>query len=176
MHTPARTANWAAIATPPRTDSPMAASHTVRKPPAKCLHPRDALEGKGPQRRPQQRLGRRLEEVAKAVGGGYCRLQMPLKPPLGVRGTVAGHRLGALERGGGGVPPPLPMHPCSTPSYHIVKQRSCSSVQTRLSPSCCSNSDPRVDNTQYSQRFATRSRTWNRKTCHGNVEQTQCVC
>ena len=40
---------------------------------------RGALEGKGPQRRPQQRLGRRLEEVAKAVGGGYCRLQMPLK-------------------------------------------------------------------------------------------------
>ena len=27
----------------------------------------------GPQRRPQRRLGRRLEEVAKAVGGGYCR-------------------------------------------------------------------------------------------------------
>ena len=32
-------------------------------------HPRDALEGKGPQRQPQQRLGRRLEEVAKSVGG-----------------------------------------------------------------------------------------------------------
>ena len=30
-----------------------------------------------PHRRPQQRLDRRLEEVAKAVGGGYCRLQMP---------------------------------------------------------------------------------------------------
>ena len=39
----------------------------------------DALEGKRPQRWPQRRLGRRLEEVAKAVGGGYCRLQMPLK-------------------------------------------------------------------------------------------------
>ena len=36
---------------------------------------RDALEGKGPQRGAQQRLGRRLEEVAEAVGGGYCRLQ-----------------------------------------------------------------------------------------------------
>ena len=36
-------------------------------------HPRGALEGKGPQRRPQKQLGRRLEEVAKAVGGGYCR-------------------------------------------------------------------------------------------------------
>ena len=46
----------------------------------------DAPEGKGPQRRPQRRLGRRLEEVAKAVGGGYCRLQMPLRLALGVRG------------------------------------------------------------------------------------------
>ena len=56
----------------------------------------DAFEGKGPQRGAQQRLGRRLEEVAEAVGGGYCRL-------LAIRGTVAGHRLGALE---GGYPPP----------------------------------------------------------------------
>ena len=31
---------------------------------------RDALEGKGPQRGPQKRLDRRLEEVAEAVGGG----------------------------------------------------------------------------------------------------------
>ena len=60
---------------------------------------RDALEGKGPQR-PQRRLGRRLEEVA--VQGGYCRLQMPLKLAPGVRGTVAGHRLGTWEGGGGG--------------------------------------------------------------------------
>ena len=29
---------------------------------------RDALEGQGPERRPQRRLGRRLEEVAKAGG------------------------------------------------------------------------------------------------------------
>ena len=65
---------------------------------------RDALGGKGPQRRPQRRLGRRLEEVAKAVGGGYCRLQMPLKLAFAVRGTVAGHRLGALEGGGWGSP------------------------------------------------------------------------
>ena len=62
----------------------------------------DALEGKGPQRRPQERLDRRFEEVAKAVRGGYCRLQMPLGLALAVRGTVAGHRLGALEGGGGG--------------------------------------------------------------------------
>ena len=67
---------------------------------------RDAFEGKTPQRRPQRRLGRRLEEVAEAVRGGYCRLQMPWKPALAVRETVAGYRLGALERGGGGAPPP----------------------------------------------------------------------
>ena len=78
--------------------------------------PRGALEGKGPRRRPQRRLDRRLEEVAKAVGGGYCRLQMRFKLALASRGTVAGHRLGALERGGGGIPPPLPMRPCLCPS------------------------------------------------------------
>ena len=50
--------------------------------------PKVALEGKVPQRRPQKRLDRRLEEVAKAVGGGYCRLQMPLKLALAV-GTYA---------------------------------------------------------------------------------------
>ena len=72
--------------------------------------PRVALEGNGPPRRPQKPLDRQLEGVAKAVGGGYCRLQMPLRWALGVRGTVAGHRLGALE-GGGGLPPPIPMHP-----------------------------------------------------------------
>ena len=36
---------------------------------------RDAFEGKAPQRRPQKPLERGLEEVSKAVGGGYCRLQ-----------------------------------------------------------------------------------------------------
>ena len=96
--------------------------HNVPGPPvrpspaAHTLGSRDALEGKAPRRRPQKRLDRRFEEVAKAVGGGYCRLQMPLRLALGVRGTVAGHRLGALEGrglaqglggGGGGVPPPL---------------------------------------------------------------------
>ena len=48
--------------------------------------------------------GRRLEEGTKAVGGGYCRLRMPLRLAVGVRETVAGHRLGALERGGGTSP------------------------------------------------------------------------
>ena len=76
--------------------------------------PRDVLEGQGPRRQPHQRLDGRLEEVAKAVGGGYCRLQMPLRLALGVRGTVAGRRPGALK-GGGGVPPPLPVHPCPPP-------------------------------------------------------------
>ena len=83
---------------------------------------RDALEGKGPQRRPQKRSDRRLGEVAEAVWGGYCRLQMPFNRALGVRETLAGHRLGALERGGGGQcipcpPPPPPPHtrdPCSS--------------------------------------------------------------
>ena len=56
------------------------------------------------------------EAVRQAVGGGfqnktkrsdgYCRLQMPWKSALAVRETVAGHRLGALEGGGGGTSPP----------------------------------------------------------------------
>ena len=52
------------------------------------MEDRDASEGKEPRTQPQKRLGRRLEEVAKAVGGGYCRLQMPLKLALGVRETA----------------------------------------------------------------------------------------
>ena len=39
--------------------------------------------------------------VATKRVGGYCRLRMPLKPVLGARDTVVGHRLGALEGGGG---------------------------------------------------------------------------
>ena len=69
---------------------------------------RDALERKGPRRRPQERLRGRLEKVVKAVGGSHCRLRMPLKLALGVTGTVAGHRLGALE-GEGFLPPVGPM-------------------------------------------------------------------
>ena len=71
---------------------------------------RIASEGKGPQRRPLRQLGRRLEEVAKAVGGGYCRLQMPLKLALGVRETVAGHRQRPGEGGDGGYLARFPMH------------------------------------------------------------------
>ena len=65
----------------------------------------DASEGKAPPRGAQKRLDRRLEAVAKAVGGGYCRLQMPLKLALGIRGAAAGHRLGALEGEGAASPP-----------------------------------------------------------------------
>ena len=73
-------------------------------PTKKCIpRGRDALEGKGPWRQPRERSDRWLEEVAEAVGGGYCRLQMPLKLAPAVRETVAGHRLGALD--GGGTPP-----------------------------------------------------------------------
>ena len=79
-------------------------SHQICVP--KGGYPRDALERKGPQRRPQERSDRRLE-AAKAVGGGYCRLKMPMRLALGVRGTVAGHRRGGLG-GGGGYPPPPP--------------------------------------------------------------------
>ena len=45
---------------------------------------RDALEGKGPHGRPQKRLDRQLEEVAKAVGGGYCNaIEAGTCPPVG---------------------------------------------------------------------------------------------
>ena len=67
-------------------------------PPCPGMHEK----GRHLRRQPQKRFDRRLEEVAKAVGGGYCRLQMPLKLALGVRETLSGHRLGALE---GGLPP-----------------------------------------------------------------------
>ena len=66
-----------------------------------------ALEGKGPPRGPQKRLNRRWKEVTKAVGGGYCRLQVPFKLALAVRETVTVHRLGALQGGGGGLPIPM---------------------------------------------------------------------
>ena len=77
----------------------------------------------------------------RGVGGGYCRLQMPLKPALGVRETVAGHRLGALQGGVGGCPPPplstaslaplSPPRPQTTPRVrvpHAVTRRSSAST------------------------------------------------
>ena len=95
--------------------------------PIQAFHPmaRDALEGEGPQRRRQRRLDRRLEEVAKAVGGGYCRLQMLLKLALGVGETAAGHRLGALEVGG------LPMHPCLWPLMGVDPGQTYGGVRVR---------------------------------------------
>ena len=72
----------------------------------------------------QRRLDRRLEEVAKAVGGGYHRLQMPLRLAPAVRGTGAGHRPGALEGGGGGLPSlrciPAPPPPLSRRTVHVL--------------------------------------------------------
>ena len=59
---------------------------------------RSALEG--PQRQPQKRLGRRLEEFAKAVGGRLLSVTNAIDLPSG------GQWLG-----GGGHPPPLPLHP-----------------------------------------------------------------
>ena len=80
---------------------PTREGHRALKPKA-----RDALEGKGPQRPPQRRLDRRLEEVAKAVGGRL--LSVTNASDVGVcrQKTVAGHTLGALEGGGGYLPPP----------------------------------------------------------------------
>ena len=79
-------------------------------PPPNAPPPWDALEGKGPQRRPQKRLGRRLEEVAKAVGGGYkCHFSWPLLPGRQWLG------IGWAPWMGGGVPSPLSMHPCPPP-------------------------------------------------------------
>ena len=71
----------------------------------------------GRQRRLRKRLGRRLEEVAKAVGGCYCRLQMPLRLAVAVRETVARHSLGALEGKGTYPPPPCA---CTALSKHGV--------------------------------------------------------
>ena len=62
---------------------------------------RDASEGEGPPRRPQRRLDRRLEEVAKAVGGGYQSVTNAIEAGACRQGE-AGRRLGALH----GVPPP----------------------------------------------------------------------
>ena len=86
---------------PSRTPPPHTASAgntappSIRRPRHGGTPPgRDAFEGKGPQRRPQKPLDGR-------VGGGYCRLQMRLSLALAIRETVAGHRVGALDGGGG---------------------------------------------------------------------------
>ena len=79
---------------------------------------------------------RRLEEVAKAVGGGYCRLQMPWKLALAVREAVAGRWLGALK-GEEGVPPP-PFQCLPGPR---TTDRFCSIGKgTRRASRCCQSS------------------------------------
>ena len=127
---PKRSAQWLPLINPAHVQAPAALQQQV--PPVEPSLPatppsatpaaiadtpgtKDALEGKVPQRRPQRRLDRRLEEVAKAVGAGYCRLQMPLKLAHAVRETVAGHRLAPWRGGRGYPPPPLPMHPRQVP-------------------------------------------------------------
>ena len=87
--------------------------------------PRPGLQG------PQTRLGRRLEEVAKAVGRGYCRLKMPLSLALAVRGTVAGQSLGALEGAGRATPPPLFNASLAPPPGHKHTLRGATSCETR---------------------------------------------
>ena len=84
---------------------------------------RKVFEGKGPQRPPQQRLHRRLEVVAKAVGCGYCRLSMLLGLALAIRGTMAGRRVEARERGGGVPSPPSNATLC----YHAKPPGGCGS-------------------------------------------------
>ena len=109
---------------------------------------RDESEEKGPRRRPQQRVDRRLEEVAEAVGGGYCRLQMPLRPALAVRGTVAGHRLCALKGGGGGLHPAVRLYPVYMPCVPCTML-----LMTQvLPPSTCK----RYSYTLYPQAFCER--------------------
>ena len=103
----------------------------------------DAFEGKGPQRQPERRLDRRLEEVAGAVGGGYCRLQMALKLALGVRGTVAGHRLGALEGlQRSGVDPPFRSSRTCLPRPSLPHQFWCFSRAFAKSRPLCGSSPP----------------------------------
>ena len=55
---------------------------------------RDALEGKGVSKAVPKAVRQAVEGVAKAVGGGYCRLPLALRMAVAVRETVAGHRLG----------------------------------------------------------------------------------
>ena len=56
--------------------------------PLSWFTPRPGLHWKGRDlRRPQMRVDRRLEEVAKSVGGGYCRLKMTWKLALAARET-----------------------------------------------------------------------------------------
>ena len=70
------------------------------------LIPRDALEGKGPQRRPQRRLGRRSEEVAKALGGRLLSVTNAIEAGTWRQGDSGWAQAGRPGGGGGGTSPP----------------------------------------------------------------------
>ena len=101
-------------------------------PPPNMLHTADGQHFVSRKRRPQGCIRRegtsevapeavgQAEEVAKAAGGGYCRLAMPLSLALAVRETAAGRRTGALE-GGGGSPPSNASLP--GPALHFPYQK-----------------------------------------------------
>ena len=79
------------------------------------LGPRDALEGQGPQRWPQRRLDRRLEEAGEPLGAGNVGYKCH-----GAWHLASGKRslgIGCTPWRVGGFPPPspLPMHPCWPP-------------------------------------------------------------
>ena len=77
-------------------------------------NPHGCIRREGTSEGPQRRVDRRLEEGAKAVGGGYCRLQMPLKLALAVRGQWLG--VGWVpSTEGGGTPPPHASLPTPRP-------------------------------------------------------------
>ena len=69
--------------TPPRT------AGACRTAPGAMPLPQGCIRREGTSEALQMRLDRRLEGVAEAVGGGYCRLQLRLTRALAVRGTAA---------------------------------------------------------------------------------------
>ena len=90
---------------------------------------RPALEREAPQRQPQKRLDRRLEEATKSVGGNYWRLQMPLKLALAARETLLRVGWAHWRKGGGGCLPPFRCIHASGPALAVPRQH------TRSSPS-----------------------------------------
>ena len=70
------------------------------------LGPRDAFDGKGPQRRPQQRLGRRLDEANEAVGGRLLSVSNAVEPGTWRQGDSGWAQAGRPGGGGGAYLPP----------------------------------------------------------------------
>ena len=93
-------------------ESPQPTTHTHT--------PRMHWKGKGPQMRFQKRSDRRLEEVAKAVGGRYCRLQMPLSLAVAIGGGGEWLHIGWAPGREGGVTPSFQCIavPTSPPTLH----------------------------------------------------------